>query len=141
METNKLYNIAENQGITVDFISLCENPALSLELNGKGFIAIDKNLTGTPAAEKVALAHELGHLATGALYSAGADCLTVGKMERAAQKWAVNALVPYRELLKALEAGEEDLTFLAARFGVTEDFMQRAIQYYSESRPVLAEKY
>ena len=35
METNKLYNIAENNGITIDFISLCENPALSLEYGGK----------------------------------------------------------------------------------------------------------
>ena len=134
METNKLYNIAENEGITVDFISLCENPAISLEVGGKGFIAMDKNLVGSQSAERVVLAHELGHLATGAMYSVGSDKSTVIKRERAAQRWAVNALVPYAELLKALAAGEEDLERLAERFSVTEEFMQRAIKYYLETK-------
>ena len=130
METSKLYNIAENNGITVDFVSLCENPALSLEYGGKGFIAIDKNLTGTPSAERVALAHELGHLATGAMYSLGADHETVKKRERAAERWAVNALVPYTELLKVLNMGVEDIAGLAERFSVTEEFMEKVIRFY-----------
>ncbi len=134
METNKLYNIAENNGIRVDFISLCENPAFSLEIGGKGFIAMDKALAGSTAAERVALAHELGHLATGATYTPGSDLKTVKKQERAAHRWAINALVPYGELLKAVAAGEEDLTCLADRFDVTEDFMQRAIKYYLETK-------
>lgn len=134
METNKLYNIAENEGITVDFITLCENPAFSLEIGGKGFIAMDKALVGSNKAERVALAHELGHLATGATYAPDADGETVKKQERAAHRWAVNALVPYAELLKALAAGEEDVGTLAERFSVTEDFMQRAIKHYLETK-------
>ena len=136
METNKLYNIAENEGITVDFITLYENPAFSLEIGGKGFIAMDKTLVGSNAAERVALAHELGHLATGAMYSVGSDKSTVIKRERAAQRWAVNALVPYAELLKALASGEEDVERLAERFSVTEEFMQRAIKHYLETKTV-----
>ena len=130
METNKLYNIAENEGITVDFISLCENSALSLEFDGKGFIAIDKNLIGTPSAERVALAHELGHLTTGAMYSPSDDSETVKKRERVAEGWAVNALVPYTELLSALSGGDEDLASLAERFSVTEEFMEKVIRFY-----------
>ena len=136
METNKLYNIAENEGITVDFISLCENPAISLEVGGKGFIAMDKNLVGSQSAERVVLAHELGHLATGAMYPMGSDQSTVCKQERVAERWAIKALVPYAELLKALAAGEEDLERLAERFSVTEEFMQRAIKHYLETKTV-----
>ena len=130
METNKLYNIAENEGITVDFISLCENPALSLEVGGKGFIAMDKNLVGSQSAERVVLAHELGHLATGAMYSPSDDSETVKKRERVAEGWAVNALVPYTELLSALSGGDEDLASLAERFSVTEEFMEKVIRFY-----------
>jgi Zn-dependent peptidase ImmA (M78 family) len=76
------------------------------------------------------LAHELGHLATGAMYSLGADHETVKKRERAAERWAVNALVPYTELLKVLNMGVEDIAGLAERFSVTEEFMEKVIRFY-----------
>lgn len=135
METKKLYNIAESEGITVDFVALPENVALSLKLGDKGFIALDKNLVGRTAAERVALAHELGHLATGALYTPDADPKVVRRSEHMAHRWAINALVPYGELLKAIKSGEENISFLADRFGVTEDFMQSAIKHYCENQP------
>jgi Zn-dependent peptidase ImmA (M78 family) len=134
METNKLYSIAESHGITVDFLPLCENSAISVELEGKGFIALDKRLVGRNAAERVALAHELGHLATGAVYAVGANTETVRKNELAAHRWAIRHLVPYSELLKAVREGEESLSDLAEHFSVTEDFMERALRFYSETK-------
>ena len=134
METNKLYNIAESRGITVDFLPLRENPAISLELEGRGFIALDKGLVGRTAAERVALAHELGHLATGAVYSVGASAETVRKSELAAHRWAIRHLVPYCELVKAVAGGEETLSDLAETFCVTEDFMEKALRFYSENK-------
>lgn len=140
METNRLYNIAEKSGITVDFLSLHENLALSLELDGKGFIALDKKLVGRTAAERVALAHELGHLATGATYQVGDDPERVRRAEAAAHKWAINTLVPFGELMKALSEGEENLSFLADRFGVTEEFMHRAIKFYRKTKSAKRKK-
>ena len=136
MEINTLYNIAETKGITVDFLSLKENPALCLELGGKGFIALDKGLVGRSFAERVALAHELGHLLAGALYKPGEDNASVLKHEQAAQKWAIKILVPLEELIKALKEGNENLSLLAERFEVTEEFMQKALAFYSKSSAV-----
>ncbi len=134
METNKLYSIAESRGITVDFLPLRENAAISVELEGKGFIALDKRLIGRNAAERVALAHELGHLATGAVYSVGASTETVRKNELAAHRWAIRHLVPYAELLRAVKSGEESITDLAEHFSVTEAFMEKALRFYSETK-------
>lgn len=136
MEINTLYNIAETKGITVDFLSLKENPALCLELGGKGFIALDKGLVGRSFAERVALAHELGHILEGALYKPGEDSASVLKHEQAAQKWAIKILVPLEELIKALKEGNESLSLLAERFEVTEEFMQKALAFYSKSSAV-----
>ncbi|MEE0927874.1 MAG: ImmA/IrrE family metallo-endopeptidase [Acutalibacteraceae bacterium] len=134
METNKLYSIAESRGITIDFLPLCENNAISVELEGKGFIALDKRLVGRNAAERVALAHELGHLATGALYSVNAETETVRRQELSAHRWAIRHLVPYCELLSALKSGVESLSDLAERFCVTEEFMEKTIKFYSETK-------
>ncbi|MBE6781260.1 MAG: ImmA/IrrE family metallo-endopeptidase [Ruminococcaceae bacterium] len=134
MEINKLYNYAEESGITVDFMPLKENLAFSLDLNGKGFIALDKGLVGRTAAERVALAHELGHLATGAVYCPSDDPKTILKNEQAAHRWAINLLVPYPKLVEALKDGDEDLSTLSDRFGVTEDFMQKVLIHYSQSK-------
>lgn len=134
METNRLYSIAESRGITVDFMPLSENVALSVELDGKGFIAIDKRLVGRNAAERVALAHELGHLATGATYAVGDDSGSVRRAEAAAHKWAILHLVPYGDLLAALKSGVESLSDLAEQFCVTEEFMEKTIKFYSETK-------
>lgn len=134
METTKLFNIAEQEGITVDFLSLCENIALSVELDGKGFIALDKRLVGRTAAERVALAHELGHLATGATHTVGATARQVQKSEQAAHRWAIETLVPFGELIAAIKSGEENPTELAERFTVTEEFMVKALHFYRETK-------
>lgn len=136
METNILYNIAEEQGITVDFLDLKQNPAFSLLLGDKGFIAMDKKLCSGSAKERVALAHEIGHHAAGAFYSADAALTARRKKERLADRFAIELLVPYGELMSAAADGDQSVSFLAEHFGVTEDFMQKAIKYYCETANV-----
>ena len=134
METTKLFNIAEQEGITVDFLPLRENLALSVEVDGKGFIALDKRLVGRTAAERVALAHELGHLATGATHGIRATARQVQKSELAAHRWAIEVLVPFGELVAAIKSGEEGISELADRFTVTEEFMVKALHFYRETK-------
>ena len=75
------------------------------------------------------LAHELGHCETGAFYNEYSKFDIRAKHERRANKWAIKKLIPEDEL-------KEACTFcynryeLAEHFGVTEDFMQKALDYY-----------
>lgn len=133
METSKLYKIAENEGITIDFFALPENTALSMKLGDKDYIAIDKNLLFGSASERVALAHELGHHTTGSLYLIDTASGERRKSERLADRWAIEFLVPYAELVSFAKQGNESLSALAEHFSVTEDFMQKALKHYFEN--------
>ncbi len=132
METNKLYDMAEKGGIAVSFLPLCENAAFSVELDGKSYIAINKRLLGSEGLERVALAHELGHLRTGSLFKVGASPTHISATEKRADSWAISALIPKDALVEAMERGDEDIESLADRFCVTEEFMAKALKYYSE---------
>lgn len=131
MEITRLYNIAEDEGISVSFLALPETKGISLELNGDYHIALDSDSSKSPSEEKVILAHELGHCVSGGLYGISEDSLIRIRLEKKAARWAIERLVPLSELKNAIKCGDEALSCLAERFGVTEEFMQKAIKHYT----------
>ena len=137
METLRLYRIAEKDKISVDFADLPHTKAFSITVEGKKFIAVDKNVRPESNEERVMLAHELGHLKTDALYSVDAPALYRKKIERRADVWAICHLVPLPSLRRAYKEGCESVSSLAEHFSVTEEFMQKAIKYYTDQKSVV----
>lgn len=134
METNKLYNLAENTGVTVDFVNIPTARAMVLELYGKTFLAIDKQVRSGSAEEKVLLAHELGHINTNSCYPLSSPLSAKKICERKADRWAIKNLIPLSDLLEAYKNGNESIQSLADIFGVTEDFMQKALEFYCSKK-------
>ncbi len=132
METIKLYKIADSQGITVDFTNMPTVKSVCLSVDGKKFIAIDKSVRADSAEERVKLAHEIGHCENEGFYSLWEEESSRIDKEKKADMWAILNLVPLSELELAVKDGNEDLSLLAEHFGVTEAFMQKALQYYCE---------
>ena len=132
METLKLYNLAEKSGITVDRFSLPENGSVSLLHDGKLYIALDSNIK-TNAEERVCLAHELGHCETLGFYNMYAPVDVRSKHENKADRWAIKRLVPEEKYRRALRNGYTDINSLAEFFDVTDEFMEKAVQYYSKN--------
>ncbi len=132
METIKLYKIADNQGITVDFTHMPNVKSACISIGGKKFIALDKGVRYGSAEEKVKLAHEIGHCENEGFYSLGEQEQTRKSQEKKADLWAILNLVPLDELEQAVKSGKEDISLLAEHFGVTEAFMQKVLQYYCE---------
>ncbi|MBQ1186500.1 MAG: ImmA/IrrE family metallo-endopeptidase [Clostridia bacterium] len=130
MEKNNLYNIAEQQGISVSFFPLKESRGLVLEDDGKFYIALHDGCSEND--EKIILAHELGHCFSGGAYSLEDGSLIRVKLEKKAESWAIERLVPLFELKRAIKQGDEAISALADRFGVTEDFMQKVYKHYLE---------
>lgn len=128
METNKLFSIAEKHGITVDRFSLPNNYSVSVNYSGNMFIALDNDISG--ADEKVCLAHELGHCETMSFYNIYSPFDVRGKHERRANCWAIKKLIPKSRYISALKKGYDNIYSLAEYFGVTNDFMQKAVEYY-----------
>ncbi len=128
MEVNKLYIIAEKQGVKVDRFLLKDNLSVSVKYNDSLFVGIDNDLSG--AKEKVCLAHELGHCATSSFYNIYSPFDIREKHEKKADRWAIKKLVPKTLFTKALKSGYDNVYLLAEYFGVTTDFMQKAVDLY-----------
>lgn len=127
----ELYRFAERQGIDVDWISMGQAMSLSVSLtDGTCCIALDPWKMDTIAKETVCLAHELGHCECGAFYNRWAALDVRQKHENHADKWAIKKLIPEDELNAMIAEGRTEIWELAERFGVTEEFMCKAMCWY-----------
>ena len=98
--------------------------------DGDCFVGMDEAVLDGGVREKVHLAHELGHCATGSFYNIYAKVDHRQRHENRADKWAIRHLVPVQALDDAVADGCTELWALAERFGVTESFMRKAVCYY-----------
>ena len=131
MEIACLYDFAKQQNIEVYSFALEETGSMSVMLeDGQCFIGMDKSVSDGGIQERVHLSHELGHCATGSFYSiyTAVDCRQ--RHENRANKWAIQKLIPVDDLDDAVAQGNSEIWELADRFGVTEDFMRKAVCLY-----------
>lgn len=132
MELEQLYKLAEDNGVHVMDFSLPENKAVTIDMGKECFVGVDPKVFGRECEEKVVLAHEMGHIATGGLYSIEADKTSRKKQEARAEKWAIERLVPKEALKEAIKNGCQDVQSLAEHFGITEEYMSQVLVYYLE---------
>ncbi len=141
MEIRALYDFAREQNIEVMTFPMPQNGSMSVMLdNGDCCIGMDESILDGDTQERVHLIHELGHCATGSFYNihTAVDCRQ--RHENRADKWAVTKLIPVEELDDAVAHGCTEIWELAERFGVTEDFVRKAVCLYVHGN-VAAELY
>lgn len=140
-EISSLYYLAEQQKIPIVCYPMPENGSMSLQTaNGSCCIGIDDRMLDNGVQERVHLAHELGHCMTGSFYSPFTRIDSRKRHEYRADKYAVQMLIPVCALDDAVAEGCTELWELAERFGVTEDFMRKAVCYYTHGN-IAAELY
>lgn len=127
---DSLFGLADQKGIFVEYKNLPENKSLSTTVFDNDFVALDYSLLFAESEERCHLAHELGHCMTGSFYNIYSPYDVRSRHEYRADKWAVHTLIPFDELKQALNDGCVDVWNLAERFGVTEDFVKRAVSIY-----------
>lgn len=141
MKVLDLYALAEQQNIEVIETALPENGSLSImDDNGKCYIGIDESVMDGDALELVHMGHELGHCLTGSFYNRYTRFDVRQRHENRADKWAVRQIVPVDALDEAVADGCCEIWELAERFGVTEQFMKKAVCLYVHGN-VAAELY
>jgi len=126
-----LYNLAKQNNIMIDCCDFNLQTSMSVLIDGDCFIGINPMRLNTDSEEKINLAHELGHCITGSFYNKYSKLDVRLKHERRADKWAIKKLVPRDELIKAINTGIDSRYELSEYFGVTEDFMQKVLDYYN----------
>ena len=131
MDVSELYTLAKQQNIEVIETSLPENGSLSLmDERGMCYIGIDKSVMDGDALERVHMGHELGHCLTGSFYNRYSPYDLRQRHEVRADKWAILHLVDEDALDEAVVCGCCEIWNLAEHFGVTEQFMKKAVCYY-----------
>ena len=127
-----LYRQAEEQNIQILPYSLPLTGSMALELDsGRCYIGMDPSQLQDPREELVHLGHELGHCISGAFYNRYAKMDLRKRQEIKADKWAIRFLIPMDALDDAIAAGCTEFWQLAEHFGVTEDFIRKAVCLYT----------
>lgn len=127
----ELYEYANENGIEVDYFLLHHIKSLSTVLDGdKPVIAMDATKISTQAEETVILGHEIGHCETRSFYTKDTDRYTRCRCENKANRWAIEKLIPKRDMLEAINQGHREIWDLAEYFGLPENFVIRAIWLY-----------
>lgn len=130
-ELKSLYRLAEKRNIEIINLPLPETASMSIELQDVCYIGIDNAVLDTNAEERTHLAHELGHCITGSFYNRHTQFDIRQRHENRADKWAVRRLIPPESLDDAVAEGHTELWDLAEFFGVTEEFMKKAVCLYT----------
>ena len=137
----EFYQLAQTEHIPVDYFRLSKREALSImDEDGDCFIALDPQRITNEDDERLKLAHELGHCLTGAFYNRYSDFDCRQRHENTADKWAISQLVSVDDLDNAVAEGYTEIWELADLFGVTEDFLKKAVCYHVHGN-VAAELY
>lgn len=131
MEIGALYDLAKQENIKVIQFPMSLNGSMSvMDDNGACFIGIDESVQDGGTQERVHLIHELGHCITGSFYNRYAAVDSRQRHENRADKWAIRQLIPVEELDNAVAEGCTEIWELAERFGVTEEFIRKAVCYH-----------
>ncbi len=127
-----LYRLAEQQNIPILSYPLPQTCSLALELeNGQCYIGMDYTQLQDSKEHLVHLGHELGHCISGAFYNRYAKMDLRQRQEIKADKWAIQCLIPMEALDDAIAAGYTEFWELADHFGVTEEFIRKAVCLYT----------
>lgn len=125
-----MYALAEQQGYDIDDFALHKAESVSACLpNGCCTIALDRAQLKGQSDELIKLAHELGHCETRSFYNKKSPADVRGRHEERANRWMYRRLVPREELFFLLEE-QRDLYEMAEYFGVPEQIITAAYEYY-----------
>ena len=128
MDVPELYSLAAKKNIPVVTYPLPYNGSLSvMDDGGNCYIGMDEAIRDGDVLERVHLAHELGHCVTGSFYTIHAPLNRRQRHEYRADKWAIRRLISEEALDEAIAAGCTEIWALAEHFGVTEEFMRKAV--------------
>lgn len=120
----------EEQGVMLFDCRISGFKAASIENNLGDGIFIDRRQIPSENERRCVLAHEMGHLMTGATHRLSSPLDLIAQHEYKANAWAFKNLMPLGEVMYAAACGVRSVWDLAEYFSVPEDFAAAAYAYY-----------
>lgn len=137
---NKLFDIyadLHEAGVRMFDCEVGFAKAVTVELDDQFAVFIDPSQLSDSAEEACVVAHEAGHIMTGATHRVDSPLDLITRHERRAERWAIERLLPFDELCCALRAGIREPWELAEHFNLPPEFVVRALHFYQETRGFL----
>lgn len=122
--------MARKKGHVIYEAPLKENKSFSFEDEHK-YCSVFLSQSLTRKERHECLAHELGHCEYAGFYTISTPNELRSRKEYRANKWAFLRLAPPGEVKMAIKAGCKEIWELAEWFDVTDEFMKRILDYYS----------
>ncbi len=110
--------------------------AVTIESGGKYGIFLDSQQIDTQGEYRQILCHELGHCATGTTHGPASPWDLVARHEERANRWAYERLLPPDAIRQALCQGEQTLWQLSEYFSLPQEFVQHALDYYTNAKGI-----
>ena len=129
-----LYLLAEDNNIPID--EDCPESIISMSVklkDGSKVICISDKPSNTAHTRLERFAHEMGHCMTDSFYAGYSPFELRAKHERRADEWAVDKLVPFSELCKAIKNGYREPWELAEYFDVSCRFIEKAVMIHEQN--------
>lgn len=133
MELLDLYSFTEKNNIKIRSYNLESLNAVTVKLD-KYYIGINKNLIKSEKAEKLILAHEIGHCMTDHFYflkdiNNPLYKQNIEKAEREADDYAISLLVSPEEIIQAQNKFNNDAE-IAEELNISITLLRKAVGYY-----------
>lgn len=133
MELLDLYSFTERNNIKIMSYNLETLNAVTIKLD-KYFIGINKNIIKSEKAEKLILAHEIGHCMTDHFYflkdiNNPLYKQNIEKAEREADDYAISLLVSPEEIIQAQNKFTNDAE-IAEELNISVTLLRKAVGYY-----------
>lgn len=100
------------------------------------FLVIDHSKCKTAAQERTILAHEVGHYLSGAFYHAYSPYEVKEQAEHKAFAASVEKYLPVSEIVRCYRSGMTEIWQLAEHFNLEDDFVEKALRYWTECRGI-----
>ena len=136
MELSKLYQDAQAAGARVYGYNIGFAGAATIEISAQYGIFIDYNYFSSLCDLSWAIAHEIGHCATGCTQRVSSPYDLIEKHEYKADRWAYEEYLPVIALQEAMHAGYTTPWEIAEWLDVPEAAVQNALYYWVECRGV-----
>lgn len=133
MDLLDLYSFTERNNIKIMSYNLETLNAVTIKLD-KYFIGINKNIIKSEKAEKLILAHEIGHCMTDHFYflkdiNNPLYKQNIEKAEREADDYAISLLVSPEEIMQAQNKFNNDAE-IAEELNISITLLRKAVGYY-----------
>ena len=136
----RLYDLADKNNIPID--ENCPESIVSMSVrldDGTKIIGLSNN-EESEYTRLECMAHEMGHCMTDSFYAGFSPFELRAKHEKRADAWAVNNLIPFRALCRAVKSGCRESWELAEYFGVSQKFVEKAIKLHEQNGYVVPRK-